>query len=457
MRSAFVLVHRWAGLFIAVFLFISGLTGALISWDHELDEAVNPHLFHAKSTSGTPLAPLELAKKIEEADPRVRVAFFPLEIEEGHNFEAFVQPRVDPQTGELYNVDYNQVFLNPVTGEVAGKRFWGAISLDRENILPFLYKLHYSMHIPDAWNIEWGMWFMGIVGIVWLFDCFVGFYLTLPQRRRAGAVLAAAGDGGAALNVGGQSGSTQSWWQRWAPAWKIKRGASSYRLNLDLHRAFGLWLWLMLFILAFTSISMNLNDEVVRPILSTVSTLTPDAFDDVPGAPLNKPIEPKLNFAEAIEAAQGEMQRRGWDEPAGSVFYGAQHGLYAVSFYHPEDDHNTMAMKMLFVDANDGSFKGGRIPWEGTAADIFMQLQFPLHSGRIAGLPGRVFLSFMGLVVALLSLTGIVIWFKKRAARRSVAVRQAAAPSALPPGASATGSGAGRGPYKSSPSNVPAE
>ena len=64
-----------------------------------------------------------------------------------------------------------------------------------------------------------------------------------------------------------------------------------------------------------------------------------------------------------------------------------------------------------------GSLEGGRVPWEGTAADIFMQLQFPLHSGRIAGIPGRIFLSFMGLVVALLSITGIVIWFKKRAAR----------------------------------------
>lgn len=83
-------------------------------------------------------------------------------------------------------------------------------------------------------------------------------------------------------------------------------------------------------------------------------------------------------------------------------------------------------IKMLFLDAATGAMQGGRVPWEGTAADIFMQLQFPLHSGRIAGVPGRVFLSFMGLVVALLSATGIVIWLKKRAGRigRKVAGRQ---------------------------------
>ncbi len=417
MRATFTVIHRWAGLFIAVFLFIAGLTGAVISWDHELDEWLNPHLFDAKAT-GTPLSPHELARRVESADPKIQVAYYPLSYEEGHNTSLFVEPRVDPKTGELYSVDYNQVFMDPVSGEVAGKRFWGAISLDTENILPFLYKLHYSMHIPDFWGIDrWGYWFMGIVGIVWMFDCFVGFYLTLPRRGTQAAVGPDAED------------MRKTWWERWKPAWKIKRGASTYRLNLDLHRAFGLWLWAMLFILAFTSISMNLNNEVVRPILSKLSSLTPDAFDDRAPAPLNQPIEPKLSFPQAIDVASAEARRRGWDEPAGAAYYGRLHGLYSISFFQPGDEHGSSGMvKMLFLDAMNGSLQGGRVPWEGTAADIFMQLQFPLHSGRIAGIPGRAFLSFMGLVVALLSATGIYIWFKKRAGRvgRRVAAAEAA-------------------------------
>jgi uncharacterized iron-regulated membrane protein len=427
MRATFTIIHRWAGLFTAVFLAIAGLTGAVISWDHELDEWLNPHLYDAKA-QGAPLPALDLVNKVEAADPRGKVTFFPLSFEEGHNASLFVEPRVDPKTGELYTLDYNQVFIDPVSGEIAGKRFWGAISLDTENILPFLYKLHYSMHIPDFWNVDrWGVWFMGIVGIVWLFDSFVGFYLTLPARLRRGTQVARDADEAAlGMTSGASVGSNQkSWWDRWAPAWKIKRGASSYRFNLDLHRAFGLWLWAMLVILAFTSISMNLNNEVVRPILSQISSLTPDAFDDRSPTPLNKPIDPKLGYTEAISIARAEAEKRGWDEPLGSAFYGLQHGLYAVSFFHPGDDHGSagMGVKMLFVDAMNGTLQGGRVPWEGTAADVFMQLQFPLHSGRIAGVPGRVFLSFMGLVVALLSITGIVIWFKKRANRRRLALR----------------------------------
>ena len=37
MRFAFVLAHRWLGLALATFLFVAGLTGAVISWGHELD------------------------------------------------------------------------------------------------------------------------------------------------------------------------------------------------------------------------------------------------------------------------------------------------------------------------------------------------------------------------------------------------------------------------------------
>jgi len=60
LRPLLILLHRWAGLLMAAFLFIAGLTGAVISWDHELDEWLTPHLTDAR-TSGPARAPLALA------------------------------------------------------------------------------------------------------------------------------------------------------------------------------------------------------------------------------------------------------------------------------------------------------------------------------------------------------------------------------------------------------------
>ena len=44
-RPLLTLVHRYLGLSLALFLIIAGLTGAVISWDRELDACLNPELF----------------------------------------------------------------------------------------------------------------------------------------------------------------------------------------------------------------------------------------------------------------------------------------------------------------------------------------------------------------------------------------------------------------------------
>ena len=74
-------------------------------------------------------------------------------------------------------------------------------------------------------------------------------------------------------------------------------------------------------------------------------------------------------------------------------------------------------MQAAHLSTADLRLLGDNQPWHGSAADVFLQLQLPLHSGRILGLPGRVMMSVMGVVVAMLSVTGIVIWERKRRAR----------------------------------------
>lgn len=159
-RNVFSLLHRWAGLTIAAFLFIAGITGALISWDHELDDWLNPHLSKVQSR-GPLLPPLSFIERVEQADPRVRVTYVPLHAEAGKSVSLFVQPRIDPTTGRPFKVDYNQVYFDPVTARELGRRERGKASLDRKHLLPFLYRLHYSLHVPEMWGSargEHGSW-----------------------------------------------------------------------------------------------------------------------------------------------------------------------------------------------------------------------------------------------------------------------------------------------------------
>jgi uncharacterized iron-regulated membrane protein len=412
MRAFLTLVHRYAGLLTAGFLFVSGVTGAVISWDHELDDLLNPHLTRA-ATPGAPQSALDLARQVEARHPDVRVSYLPLHAEAGESLALGVAPRFDPATKTVPDPGFNQVFVDPVSGAELGRREWGAVwPITRETFVSFLYRLHYTLHIPALWGIDrWGVWLMGGIAMVWMADSFVGFYLTLPVRRQAGA---------------GRPG--KSWWQRWRPAWNVRWRGGGAKLNFDLHRAFSLWTWIVLFVLAFTAFSLNLYSEIFYPVMKTFTQVTPSPFDTRTPADRFHLVEPRVAFGDVAARAAAEARRRHWAAPVGSIYYSQEFGIYMVSLYAPGDDHGSggVGPALLYYDGVDGRLLGDRQPWKGTAADIFVQAQFPLHSGRILGLPGRILVSLMGIVVAMLSVTGVIIWWRKRASRKVVATQRRA-------------------------------
>jgi uncharacterized iron-regulated membrane protein len=178
--------------------------------------------------------------------------------------------------------------------------------------------------------------------------------------------------------------------------------------------------WLLIGVIAFTAFSLNLYREVFYPVMSMVSQVTPGPFELRKPTPEHQPIAPGTGFADILRQARDEADRRGWQEPPGNIFYTQNLGIYGVRFFQAEQDRISggMAVKTLYYDGLDGRLIGDKTPWQGSAADVFVQLQFPLHSGRILGMPGRIMMSAMGLTVAMLSVTGVVIWHRKRQGRR---------------------------------------
>ncbi|MET0229884.1 MAG: PepSY-associated TM helix domain-containing protein [Rhodanobacteraceae bacterium] len=389
-RRLLGLLHRWFGLFTATFLFIAGATGAVISWDHELDAWLNP-AFYVAST-GAPRSSLEIADRVERDDPKVQVSYLPLSTVPGEALQVWVEARVDAATRAPHDVGYNEISIDPASGRELARRMWGDASLSRENLLPFLYKLHYSLQIPlTSAGTDIGSWFMGIVAIVWVFDAFVALWLSFPN------------------------------WRSWRKSFAFR----ARNLNFDLHRSGGVWLWLLVLTLAITAVSMNLRTQVVTPIVSTFSTLTPNPFDVRTPLEPSAQTDPSISRAQALDLANAEAKRRGWTAPAGAVLYSPEYGVYGVGYFEAGDDHGdgSLGHPWLYFDARDGAPAGADIPGTGSAGDIFLQAQFPIHSGRILGLAGRILISLLGVAIAALSVTGVVIWLRKRRAQLRAATR----------------------------------
>lgn len=386
-RSFGVRLHRWFGLSAALFLVLAGLTGAVIAWDHELDAWLNPSLFQARGV-GPSLSAGELAQRVEAADPRVRLRYMDLNAEPGKSLSVFVEPRIDPSSGTPFAVSYNQVFVDPSSGEILGRREHGRLSVSREHLLPFIYKLHYTLHLPATGGLDTGRFLMGLVSLAWVLDCAIAIWLSFPRL---------------------------SAWRR-SLSFRWREGG--HRLNFDLHRSGGVCLFPVLGLLALSSVAMNLEHEVLRPVVSLFSTLAPAPFGE-PGERVRAEGSTRLSLDEAIAIAAREGRSRAWTAAPGGVVAQPASERYSIGFFEPGGSHGDggLGPPWLHLDARSGAVLGASVPGEGSAGDLLLQAMFPIHSGRIAGTPGRVAWTVLGLAIASLPVTGLLIWARKRRAR----------------------------------------
>jgi len=388
-RRVLVWIHRWAGLAMTVFLVIVGLTGSLLAFYSELDHLIAPQLYAAPQPGVAPLDPATLAERAAALVPEARVTgvwlWYPDQVTVG------VTGRTDPASGKPYLLGFQQLLLDPWTGKELARRNWGDISQGSVNLMSFIYKLHYALALDMT-----GIWILGIVALVWTLDCFVGFYLTLP--------------------VG-----AHGFWRRWSPAWLVKRSTGAFRLVFDLHRAGGLWLWLVLLLFAWSSVYMNLWDTVYTWATRAVTEYHAPWTDL---ADLPKPREtPRLGWREAQAAGERLMAAAAAKhsfvvEELVALSYDPNKGLYKYTVRSSLDIQDNRGKTDVFLEGNSGAEVLVLMPTGQYAGNTFTSWIYALHMGNIFGLPWRILVCVLGLLITMLSATGVYIWWRKRSARR---------------------------------------
>lgn len=396
MRRKLVWLHRYVGLGMAGFLILAGLTGSLLVWYHELDAAVNPGLLRVEAPAdAVPRAPLALRQAVEDAIPGVRANYLTLRPSPPGEAAVFYVEHADAVAAT-----FDEVFVNPYSGEILGTRMWGDITQGWTNLMPFIYRLHYQLALGTI-----GTWTFGIIALLWTVDCLVGACLTFPRRHHRN----------------GSDKTKAGWLKRWWPAWKVRWRGGTYKLNFDLHQAGGLWPWAMLFVLAWSGVAFNLYDEVYRPVTNTLFGMQADPYQILPALEKKAP-EPAIGWTPGLAVAKRHLAELA--EAKGITV------IHDDRFsYHPDKGYFRLVAKTdrdvsarygetaVFIDARSGALLASYIPTGEAAGDTLTRWLYSLHMATVWGLPFRLLVTLMGLVVALLSVTGAIIWWRKRKAR----------------------------------------
>lgn len=386
MRAMLVRLHRWAGLAIAGFLIVVGLTGGVLAFYPDLNHWLTPELFPGPHPGKEfPLG--ALAQRAEELVPDSRVS----SVFTGYAGTAMIEVEARPGQPEL---DFSRIYLDPVTGAELGRVNWGAFPTDRATILPFIYSLHYSLAAGET-----GSWLLGIVALIWTIDCFVSFLVTLPPRSAR---------------------SQKSFLARWIPSWRIKSGGSFYRAAFDVHRAGGLWLWAMLFVFAWSSVYWNLTSVYVAVMDSLLGFSPPLWARPAPEAPAHRGAimtwEKAQSVAEKLMAEQAHIHGFSIARPVGLNLM-HDRTVFSYDVMSSRDVADTYGATSIAFDAVGGAMLHATIPTGFRAGNTITTWLGSLHMADVFGLPYKAFVSCFGAFVATLSATGVYIWWRKRKAR----------------------------------------
>lgn len=386
LARALRLAHRWAGLALAGFLVIVGLTGALLAFYSELEELVSPRYYAAEQPHAR-LGMGELAERAMQIEPRAYVTG--VYLREAGRAEVGVAPK---EAGAV--LPFDELLLDPYTGEELGRRTWGDITQGMTNLMPFIYRLHYELALGST-----GIWVLGIAALLWVLDSVVGLLITLPIRR-AHTVPASAG-----------------WWPRWGKAWVIRRGLSAWRLNFDLHRAGSLWLWAVLLVFAWSSVYMNLWDTVYTWSTRAVMDYRPYWAELTESrTPVIRPERAWTDVQAAAERVMADQAREhGFvvERPLKLRYY-PEYGAYRYDVLSSRDVNERLGKTEVFFDAVSDEVQLVFLPSGQYAGNTVTSWLAALHMAQVFGLPYRIFVCVFGVLLAVISVTGFLIWWRRK-------------------------------------------
>ncbi len=349
-------IHRYVALTLAVLWLSQALTGLLMVFRWEVDDAL---FVSAGDSPRLDLAALGSSIAGIEAGPPARDVYqlYPTGGQVGR-YDLYVR---DVATGrsEVVRVDGAGHVLRRLSNDdiVGGGFIQGAASL------------HQTLFAGDT-----GKLIIGLSGLLLLSSIVLGIVLAWPARAgqwRAVLIPRAARPGAA---------------RRYA--W---------------HRAAGLWVSVPALVLLGAGVLLTFESSLERwlgqdgepPELQAAPPLTGD------------PIAP----AQALEIA---LRRFPSSELSGAAMPTAERPWYRIRVRQPQEVRRVYGTTVVYVAAADGRVLLAQDAFEAPAARSFLNLLYPVHTGEIGGLPGRLVSLACGAWLLTMLILGLGLWWIRR-------------------------------------------
>ncbi len=373
-------VHLWVGLILCLPLAVLGITGAILVFEHELEDLFSAPTARTMAV-GEPqsvAAILDAAKANAPQGLAPGMVFLPDEAGEPASVRLMAPGRNGqggggPGGGATMLVD-------PVSLAVLETSKPGGGGLMRQ-----IFMLHANLLIPDRSGRD-------VVG--WL---------------------------GVAMLVLGVSGLVL-WWPRpgrWKESFRVKRGARGVRLHRELHGAVGIWTLAVFVVVSFSGVYITFPQtlsSVVAMVSPTRDLRAAVKVEPVRGA---EPAGPDQAVALALSAVpDGRVRTVGLPARPDQA--------YRITMVRP-DAHSGAPSITAFVDPWTARVVEVRDPRGYSAGETFVAWQRPLHAGQGLGWVWKVLVFLSGVLPPLFAVTGTAMWYLKRRNRRAKDAERAAA------------------------------
>ena len=356
-------VHRWLGIVIGAWFALVGLTGALLVYEEPIDAWLNPELLISRERGA--LQPPGAIAAAARAQGLGHVERIRVPQAEGEVYRLLVRT-----TDRRIANPRDEVFFDPVTARLLGRRSAETMSLAPRYAMQTVYEFHRNVLLGEP-----GTNIVGIAGFLLLTSAISGVVLAWPRTREG-----------------------------WGRLLRVNLRASGTRIAFDAHRSLGVLVALLLMLATVTGVTL-VYTNYVRDLVSVFSKVA--SFPTIPWRMSTDEAQPLDALVATVQRAYPQHAITEIRVPAGQ--------MSGWQFYlRTAGDEYRLGDTIAWVHPGTGEILVERSDRTRTAGETLMHWLFPLHSGTAFGPVGMIAMCLTGLAPLLLVLTGLWVWWRKR-------------------------------------------